>query len=180
MRVAVGTDETEVLDRVFQGAHAGHPLGRVDAGEPGEPIRITPHSVSHQCIRDVVAAGMSDTAHFGRDQQRVGDAGAVHPLKHVIERDAAIGCGIDLHLVLVERAPVGGADGGGLIGPDIDHTVDCGPQAHAAFPKIRCSTLSPTRMSSRAAVPAASSRVARTGKRPSMVARLCGTVFSAM
>ena len=41
-------------------------------------------------------------------------------------------------------------------------------------------TLSPTRMFSRAVVPAASSSVARTGPRLSITARLSGTVFSAI
>src|SRR5271165_4347937 len=49
-----------------------------------------------------------------------------------------------------------------------------------ALPKMRCATLSPTRMFSRAVVPAASSSVARTGPRLSITARLCGTVFSAI
>src|ERR1700729_332729 len=51
---------------------------------------------------------------------------------------------------------------------------------HGGSPKILWRTLSPTRMFRRAAVPAATSRVARTGPWLLMMARLSGTVFSAI
>src|SRR5208337_4820911 len=53
-------------------------------------------------------------------------------------------------------------------------------RVYGALPKIRCSTVSPTRISSLAVVPAGSSSVARTGPRLSITARLRGVVSSAI
>ena len=133
MRVEMCADKAVLGNGSRKLADARHTLGRVEAGEAVEAIRIRLHRLRHQAIVDVVTRGVTEPADLGGDKEGLLYPGRIHARDHAPQADALEDLALDPHLGRVKAGAVRSA-GQGLRRPDVDHRVDCTNFFHVVAP----------------------------------------------
>ena len=92
-------DKAELLDRVVELLQSGDAAGRIDAGEAGKAVRIALHRLVDLLVGDFGRAAHAQVAATHGNQEGALDAGAVHLLDVLLERQAPPVALLDPHLV---------------------------------------------------------------------------------
>ena len=78
MGVKMGADKPIVAHGALQRTHPGHALGRVQAGQGAEAMRVLLNRPRHDFIGQMPAARQAQLTGFGGHQQGALNARAVH------------------------------------------------------------------------------------------------------
>ncbi len=102
VRVHMGADEAVIAHRALERAHAGHPLGRIQAGQTRETPGMASHHFVHALVGQVPAAGQSEASGLRGDEEGALDARLVHQRQHLLLADAVDQRGIAADLLRPE------------------------------------------------------------------------------
>ena len=92
-------DEAELLDRAIKLLQPGYAAGWIDAGEAGKAVRIVLYGSMYFLVGNFSRAADAQVAAAHGNQQGALDAGAVHFLDVLLERQASPMALLDSHLV---------------------------------------------------------------------------------